>query len=234
MELASAARAARKSIVGRAAARSRLARRASFRLRWSSTRRLDPLSEWGFERGTAIDRYYIARFLQAHRQLVRGRVLEVKEDLYASALGADDVEVLDIDATNPLATVLGDVCDPATLPAQAFDCAVITQTLQYVRDPRAAVENVLSALRPGGSALITVPVVIRLDGESDRWRWTARGFQELLDQAGGTGEVRAFGNLVACRAFLLGAAVEELPRGVLDRNDTEYPMVVTAVVRPKG
>ncbi|MFC4693793.1 class I SAM-dependent methyltransferase [Geodermatophilus arenarius] len=234
MQLGAMVRRARQRVVARSVARSSLVRNASFRLGWVSTRRLDPLSEWGFERGTPIDRYYIERFLRAHRGLVRGRVLEVREDLYASGLGADTVDVLDIDVTNPLATVVGDVCDPTTLPRGAFDCGIITQTLQLVPDPRAALQNLLASVRPGGSILVTVPSMSRLAGSWDRWRWTAHGFEDLVDVTGGVGEVRAFGNLVTCRAFLLGAAVEELPRRVLERDDPELPLIVTAVVRPKG
>ncbi len=224
-------RSLRQRVSGAGAVRSALARRLSFRLRWNSTRRTDPLSEWGFERGTAVDRHLIEGFLLEHRELVRGRVLEVKEDLYASRLGAASVDVLDIDAANPLATIVGDLCDVATLPEEAFDAAVVTQTLQLVPDPAAAVANLLRALRPGGAALVTVPSVSRLAGDFDRWRWTALGFRELVTIAGGEAEVRARGNLLACRAFLMGAAVEEFPAGVFERDDPDYPLLVTAVVR---
>ncbi|ADB73195.1 class I SAM-dependent methyltransferase [Geodermatophilus obscurus] len=211
--------------------RSALARRAKFRIRWAGTRRLDPLSEWGFDRGTAVDRYYIERFLQEHRDLVHGRTLEVKEDLYASSLGAEQVDVLDIDPTNPEATIVGDVCDPATLPEGTFDAAIVTQTLQLVPDPVAGLQNVLRALRPRATALVTAPAMSRLAGDWDRWRWTARGLQDLVDRAGGTGAVVAHGNQVVCRAFLLGAAIDDLPSAVRDVDDPDFPLIVTAVVR---
>ncbi len=226
-----ALRTLRRRVTGAVASRSALARRLAFRLRWSGTRRTDPLSEWGFERGTAVDRHLIEQFLVEHGDLVHGRVLEVKEDLYASRLGATGVEVLDIDPANPLATIVGDLCDRTTLPAQGFDAAIVTQTLQLVPDPAAALVNLLHALRPGGAALVTVPTVSRLAGDQDRWRWTALGFRELVALAGGQGEVRARGNLLACRAFLMGAAVEDLPDGVLDADDPDYQLLVTAVVR---
>ncbi len=226
-----APRTVRQRVTGAVTARSPLARQLSFRLRWSGTRRTEPLSEWGFERGTAVDRHLIERFLVEHGDLVHGRVLEVKEDLYASRLGAADVEVLDIDAGNPLATIVGDLCDRGTLPEQGFDAAVVTQTLQLVPDPVAALANLLAALRPGGAALVTVPSLSRLAGDQDRWRWTALGFRELVASAGGEAEVRARGNLLACRAFLMGAAVEEFPAGVLEGDDPDYPLLVTAVVR---
>lgn len=214
--------------------RSTLARRVKFRMRWASTRRIDPVSEWGFDRGTAVDRYYIERFLHEHRDLVHGRTLEVKEDLYATGLGAEQVDVLDIDPKNPAATIVGDVCDPLTLPVGAFDAAIVTQTLQLVPDPVAGLQNVLRALRPGAAALVTVPAMSRLAGDWDRWRWTARGLRDLVERAGGTGVVAGHGNQVVCRAFLLGAAIDDLPTAVRDVDDPDFPLVVTAVVERRA
>ena len=50
-------------------------------------RRTRPLSnDFGYDRGTPVDRYYIERFLAQHRSDVRGRVLEVKEPIYTEAI----------------------------------------------------------------------------------------------------------------------------------------------------
>nr|WP_246316042.1 methyltransferase domain-containing protein [Kineococcus aurantiacus] len=223
-------RRAKSALGRRSVARSALARRVTLLLRSVDLRRADPLSEWGFERGTPVDRFYIERFLQEQREHVHGRVLEVKEDQYATASGASAVDVLDIDPANPLATVVGDLCDEVTLAAGTYDAAVVTQTLQYVPDPRAALRNLLVALRPQGRLLVTVPCLSRLAGEGDRWRWTARGFSDLVAAAGGAGDVRAVGNGAAARAFLLGAAAEELPRATLLTDDPEVPLLVTAVL----
>src|SRR5215813_1540561 len=47
-------------------------------VRFGSLRRITPVSRvWGFDRGSAIDRYYIERFLAAHASDVRGHVLEI-------------------------------------------------------------------------------------------------------------------------------------------------------------
>lgn len=200
-------------------------------MRWSSARRLDPLSEWGFERGEPLDRWYIRQFLTSNAHLVRGHVLEVKEDLYGTSLGADRVDVLDIDPTNPLATVVGDVCDPATLASGRYDAAIVTQTLQLVAAPGQALVNLQRSLRPGGVLIVTVPCMSRLAGSSDRWRWTPLGLQELAESAGLTGEVSGVGNLLACRAFLLGAAVEDLDTALLAQHDPQCPLLVTAVLR---
>lgn len=215
----------------------RLVDRARTLRRWAGTSRTDPLSAWGHRRGTAVDRWYIERFLTAQADAVHGDVLEVKEDLYASALGAASVQVLDIDPANPAATLVGDLVDPATLPQAAFDAAVVTQTLQYVTDPVAALANLLGSLRPAGTLLLTVPATSRLSGEADRWRWTALGLRQHLTDAANRVEgaevalVAAPGNSLTCRAFLMGLATEDLGPRALSTDDDQYPLVVTAVAR---
>lgn len=211
----------------------RAVRRAVTRARFGDLRRTEPVSDWGFGRGTPVDRWYIERFLTERAYLVRGHALEVKQDLYASRLGASSVDVLDIDADNPHATVVGDVCEPSTLPAATYDAAVVTQTLQLVPRPLDAVRNLLVAVKPGGSLLLTVPALSRLADSWDRWRWTPRGLRDLLAEgAPPDAEVDCvgFGNGLAARAFLFGLAVSDLDEDVLGRSDEDYPVVVAARV----
>ena len=59
---------------------------AAMRLGRVSTMR--PLStDFGFSRGTPIDRYYIEQFLQAHSADIRGDTLEVGDDSYSRRFG---------------------------------------------------------------------------------------------------------------------------------------------------
>ncbi|SNS90122.1 hypothetical protein SAMN04488107_4237 [Geodermatophilus saharensis] len=211
----------------------RAVRRAVTRARFGDLRRTEPLSEWGSARGTPVDRWYIERFLTERAHLVHGHVLEVKEDLYASRLGASSVDVLDIDADNPHATVVGDVCEAATLRPATYDAAVVTQTLQLVPRPLDALRNLLAAVKPGGSLLVTVPTLSRLADSWDRWRWTPAGLRDLLAEAAPPDaevECVGFGNGLVARAFLFGLAVRDLDEDVLERWDEDYPMVVGARV----
>src|SRR5216684_3818977 len=63
-------------------------------------RRTSPISrEYGADRGTAIDRYYIEGFLARHADDVRGIVLEIHDDTYTKRFGKNLVtrsEVLSI------------------------------------------------------------------------------------------------------------------------------------------
>lgn len=198
---------------------------------------LTPLSvAFGQDRGTPIDRYYIERFLASHSADIRGDVLEVVDSHYSERLGSDRVvkqHIVDFDENNRRATIVGDLCDPDTLPTAAFDCVVLTQTLHIIYDMRAAVREVRRALRPGGIALITVPGITPVrPGDDHGWYWSLTGdsLQRLLGESFEPSKisVSTFGNLFAATAFLHGAAAEEVQTEKLDPLDGAYPVIVAA------
>ncbi|MGH8900442.1 MAG: class I SAM-dependent methyltransferase [Egibacteraceae bacterium] len=196
-----------------------------------------PVSDvYGYDRGTPIDRHYIEQFLAAHAERVRGHVAEVKDDSYARRFGGDrirTVTVIDIDERNDQATLLADLAQPASLPEAAFDCIILTQTMQFFPNPAAALRNCHQALRPGGSLLLTAPAVGRVSlstPEADCWRITPAGLACLLGSAWiGPVTVMGYGNLRACLGMLLGEATEELTAAELDQHDPGYPLVACAL-----
>jgi SAM-dependent methyltransferase len=215
------------------------------RPRWGNLRRKRPFSEvYGFDRGKPVDRVYIERFLRRKADAITGDVLEVKSADYTTRFGTEVVRshVVDIDPTNQTATLIGDICDRETLPVAAFDCVILTQTLQFVHDPASAMGNVWTSLRPGGTALITVPCMGRLDPDlegSDLWRWTPQGLGTLLAATApeATVELEAGGNLVASLATLLGLASQDLRPSDIAEDDPTFPVTACAAVRkpePRG
>lgn len=111
-------------------------------------------SDFGFDRGTPIDRYYIAKFLSAHAADIKGRALEVGDAAYCTRFGAGMVttqDVFHVLADAPGATIVGDLSQGGVLPEGAFDCLLLTQMLHLIYDMRAAVTQMHRALRPGGS-----------------------------------------------------------------------------------
>src|SRR5208282_3495676 len=78
-------------------------------VRFGDFDRIDPIGAYFSRgRGTSVDRFYIARFLEQHSADVKGRVLEIEENRYASQFGGDRVtrvDVLDIWPENPRATI---------------------------------------------------------------------------------------------------------------------------------
>jgi SAM-dependent methyltransferase len=204
---------------------------------WLGTlRRTTPLSQnYGYDRGLPVDRYYIERFLDACRRDIRGRVLEVKDSAYTRQYGAalERCDVLDVDATNPRATIVTDLTSAAASghPGE-WDCFVLTQTLQYVYDVRSGIAGAHHLLRPGGVLLATVPAISRLDALDGRvydyWRFTPASVSALFGEVFGAGEVevRPYGNVLAAIAFLSGMASEELSRPELDVSDAAVPVII--------
>ncbi len=216
--------------------------RREHRIRWGTFRRTRPLSaNYGLERGTPVDRVYIERFLHAHAADIRGHVLEVRDPRYTLAYGGDRVtssEILDIDAGNKQATIVADLGAPDALPAGQFDCIIVTQTLQYVRHPGIAFENLGRALAPGGVVLVTAPSASRIDphlAETDLWRFTPKGLAALIRRSGDWEEIDVvgYGNVLASVAFLMGLVGEDLRTSELDDHDGHFPLVACARARKR-
>ncbi len=207
-------------------------------VRFGSLRGLRPIcSDWGFSRGRPIDRYYIERFLAAHAGDIRGRVLEIGSDAYTRAFGGGHVtraDVLHVAEAGPGTTIVADLADGAGLETDAFDCAIVTQTLQCIYDVAAAARTIQRILRPGGTALVTVPGISKISRhDMDRWgyHWsfTTRSAGRLFGDAfpGGDVRVAACGNVLAAAAFLYGLAAEDLTRAELDHVDADYELLIT-------
>jgi SAM-dependent methyltransferase len=202
---------------------------------------VSPLSaSGGFERGTPIDRLYIEAFLAEQADRIRGRTLEIGDNYYSRKFGGERVrqpDVLNTDASVPGTTVVGDLSRADTLPAEAFDCMILTQVLQYIHDLPSVVRTVHHALRPGGSALITVPaasfVVADLWHEQWQWHFSQNALIGLFAPTFGREnlELQSHGNCFAATAFFYGLAQEDVSRRKLEPFDSSYPIVVTLAVR---
>jgi SAM-dependent methyltransferase len=218
--------------------RSRLVRNLpGRRMRWGSLRRTQPFSDrYGRDRGLPIDRHYIESFLAREAASIRGDVLEVHDSTYSLRFGGADVtqfHVVDIDPTNPKATVIADLTVEGALPDQAYDSIIMTQTLHVTADDEAGFRTLWRALRPGGTLLFTGPCISRIDSnvaEWDHWRYTPLGLRarlaKLLPEAEVT--IEAHGNVLAGAAFLYGIAVQELTEAELDFDDPSFPVIVCA------
>lgn len=217
-------------------------------------RRSTPVSsEWGFDRGLPVDRYYIARFLERFAAadgytggVICGRILEIGGRTYADAYRPTSgepaartrVDVLHENDANPDATIVGDLADPRTLPADTFDCIICTQVLPVIWDVPAALRALHAALRPGGTLLATVPGITRAltpdrDNWGDWWRFTSLSARRLAEEAfpGGDVHVEAYGNLLSATLFLHGFAAHELSAAELDLRDPDYEVIVAVRAR---
>jgi glycosyltransferase involved in cell wall biosynthesis len=198
--------------------------------------RLTPAStDFGYDRGTPIDRYYIERALAEHAPEIQGRVLEIKDDTYTRRFGDTRVsrsDVLDVVADNACATIIGDLRNAPQIPSDAFDCVIVTQTLQLIDEVQCAIRTLHRVLKPGGVLLATLPGISQIarDGFNrweDHWRFTDASARRLFTDIFGPGNVTVavYGNLCAAVNFLDGRSAEELSARELDHLDPDYQLV---------
>jgi SAM-dependent methyltransferase len=211
--------------------------------RFGALRRLAPVSrDFGFDRGLPVDRYYIEDFLRRHGGAneygagdIRGRVLEVGDDIYTKRWGSgiERVDVLHVDDTNPRATIVGDLTRGDGIPSDVFDCVICAQTLHVIYDMRAALATLYRALAPGGVLLATFPGLTQTcrpdrDLWGDYWRFTSLSARLVFEEAFPADCVRveAYGNVLAATAFLQGLASEELRKEELEARDPDYEVLI--------
>ena len=212
-------------------------------VRIGTARRLLPVSrDFGAGRGDPIDRYYIDEFLRRHSGeseytwgAIHGHVLEVGDDDYSKqfGLGVDSVDILHVSTGNPQATIVADLTDGTNLASDTYDCVICIQTLLVIYDVKAAIKTIHRILKPGGTALLTVPGISQIcrpdiDSWGDYWRFTTlsarRLFEEVFDPAKVT--VESFGNVLTASAFLYGLATEDLSRRELDLHDPDFQLTI--------
>lgn len=202
-----------------------------------SLERVSPVSDnWGFDRGTPVDRLYIETFLEDHSLDIHGRVLEVYNNDYTIRYGGERVTRADILHDKPgldRATVIFDLSNPRDAPQSVFDCVICTQTMHLIYDVASAVESLHKILKPGGVLLLTVPGISPspqkgLGGYGDYWRFTSASVTRLFSGSFGTEHihVQPYGNVYAATAFLHGLALEELDPKMLAYVDTDYEMLI--------
>lgn len=204
--------------------------------RWGNLRRVEPFSStFGSDRGTPVDRFYLHRFLDAHRAVITGRVLEVQMPSYTSAYG-HDVEAshtVDIDPRFG-ATYTCDLADAPQIAADSYDCFLAPQTLQHVADLDAVLQTMLRVVKPGGYILASAPVLLPLIADADdNWRLTPAGWRKTLSRAwpGRQVAIEGHGNCLSSIAAMHGLALEELSAEELTAHDPRYPVLVTIACR---
>lgn len=210
---------------------------------FGSLRLVTPISrEFGFDRGLPIDRYYIENFLARHADDIRGRVLEIGDDSYTKRFGGDRVntrDVLHISEGNPIATFVGDLTKAYHIPSDTFDCLILTQTLQFIYDVRAAIGTIYRILKPGGVVLATFSGISQIAsdkwGDYQCWSFTSLSSRRLFEEFFPVDNVKveAYGNVLSAIAFLQGLAAREFCQEELDFYDSAYEVLITVrAVKP--
>lgn len=202
---------------------------------------VQPLSRrFGADRGQAIDRYYIEKFLSENQHLIKGVVLEVAGRAYTRKFGGDQVEQSLVLHTlqEKNVDIVGNLETGKGIPENKVDCFILTQTLLCMFDVFSAAKNAVRILKPGGALLLTVPGITqisRFDYErwGQYWSFTDQSVRKLFETLVPPGNimVKTYGNVKTTTAFLYGLALHELKEKDLDYTDEDYQMMITAVVK---
>ncbi len=203
---------------------------------WGELRRVRPLDpDWGYSRGTPVDRVYIERFLEGNALDVQGAVLEVQESDYTKRFGGGRVtrsDVVDFAPGNSRANIVADLRGAPSIPDARYDCIILTQTAHVIDDVRAVLAECHRILKPGGVLLATFPVTSRVcleyGREGDFWRLTEAGARLIAAEVFGAAHVEtaSYGNVLTSTAFLYGVAAHELRPEELDAGDPYYALLV--------
>jgi SAM-dependent methyltransferase len=216
-----------------------------FRRALGGRNRFKPFSRaFGGERGRPIDRYYIDGFMQANAAAIRGHVLEVGEARYTRTLGGDRVSRIDVlcPVADPEVTIVADLTNAPQIANNTFDCIVLPQTLQFIYDHHAAVRTLHRILRPGGTVLASLPLILVISGTDmerwgEYWRYTSKAARRVFVDVFGEDnvEVRAHGNLLVATAFIQGFAVADLDPEDFAFSDPLIELLSTVkAVKPAG
>ena len=201
-------------------------------VRWGDLRRTQPFSShYGFDRGTPIDRYYVLRFFEKYQQHIRGDVLEIQMTGYTQMFGHDVrwSESVDIDPQHNTTHVCDLAHSEGRLSSNRYDCFLMPNTLNHLRELELCLENALRVLKPGGTILATTATLVPLTPDFlDYWRLSPAGWKEVATRVwpGCHVSLEVYGNVLAATAAMMGLACEELMRQELDVGDPRYPVLI--------
>lgn len=213
--------------------------------RWGNLKRAEPFdAAHGATRGLPVDRRYMREFIELHEASIHGNILEIERSewvdyIWRRGLHPDEhIDIFDINANNPKANIVIDICIDRVPTDTPYDCIIMMQTLQLLRDPVAALRNLWDCLAPGGIILVSSPVISRLgtlmgkDGSGDLWRFTPAGLKLLLEKSCPEAEVetRGYGSLTSSIGFLSGLCAHEAEFGFHSPHQL-FPVVACGSLR---
>ncbi|MDB5115181.1 MAG: Methyltransferase type 11 [Mucilaginibacter sp.] len=207
------------------------------KINWGDFKSVIPFSHYfGFDRGGPVDRYYIENFLESQSHHVKGNVLEIADNAYTLKYGGDKLiksDVLHLNPDTPGATYSGDLSKADHLPSDHFDCIILTQTLHYIYDYKAALKHCYRILKKDGVLLLTTCGISSIERGTwgKLWLWSFNDnsmkliFGELFPEDSFT--VQTYGNIYAAITLLHGVGIVEVDKAKLDERDEAFDVIIT-------
>jgi SAM-dependent methyltransferase len=203
---------------------------------WGQFRRTEPFCKnFGFGRGTPIDRYYLDKFIAHIRPQVKGNTLEIGGAVGNSAsfgfTQTTEYHALDLHPS-PYNDYAGDAHEPSLIAPETFDSIVCFNVLEHCTRPWIVAENIHRWLKKGGKAFCMVPNAQRVhELPRDYWRPLPSALESMFDRFTHK-QMHVYGNMMTHMASSYGIACEELTPEELDFSHPDYP-VATCIVAEK-
>ncbi len=201
-----------------------------------------PISrQFGTERGTPIDRYYIEQFLEEHKEFIQGDVLEIEDNSYTIRFGQDRVKlsvVMDVSCTDSDITFNGNLETGDGIREEIADCFILTQTLMYIYDLKSCAHHISRLLKKDGVVLITCSGISQnsvrcMDNYGCYFNFNEAALIKMFEQEPSFTVVESgsLGNVKTVISHLGGLCCEDLKEEDFKINDKYYPLIVYAVVK---
>ena len=135
---------------------------------------------------------------------------------------------------------MSDLRAATNIPADRYDCIILTQTVHVIDDMPAVAAECARILKPGGVLLATLPsasrVCVEYGPDGDFWRVTEAGARQIFGEAFRPEDVTvtSLGNILTTTAFLYGLGDVDLAPDDYDVADPYFPTLVTVRATKNG
>jgi len=141
------------------------------------------------------------------------------------------IDIIHLDDSNPLASIVADLTKPNRIPSAYFDCIICTHVLHIIFEMPEFLSEIKRILKPGGYLFLTVPGISMCDYSwNELWRFTEEGIQRLLEHhfEKDSVQVEGFGNSLVAAGQIRGLSREEFSFKELTSYDGRFAVEICA------
>jgi hypothetical protein len=200
-------------------------------------------NDFGFSRGTPIDRYYIEKFIEKNRNYISGNVLEFGDNYYYKKYANSKNSRCDIFTselefkTGRKDKIYGDLTKVNPENFTQYDCIICTNVLNFIFDIDSATIGITKLLKPNGICILTLAGysthISKYDYDrwGDYWRFTDKSAELLFNNYLEIVDKNLYGNYFAASAQINGYSLEDIDPSMANLFCKEYLMTIGLVLK---